>query len=108
MSAMPTTEDMPEVPRPRKAYDNAEFLHSPAARSLRILAEYLHPATQFRLEDVQHTIIFFGSARIRSPQQFQYEVEALQLHIERSIGAEQQRAKERLTRLLQQAELCQY
>ncbi len=105
---MHTTEDMPEIPRPRKAYDNVEFLHSPAARSLRILAEYLHPATQFRLEDVQHTIIFFGSARIRSPQQFQYEVEALQLHIERSIGAEQQRAKERLARLLQQAELCQY
>lgn len=105
---MPTTEDLPEIPRPRKAYDNVEFLHSTAARSLRILAEYLHPATQFRLEDVQHTIIFFGSARIRSPQQFQYEVEALQLHMERSIGAEQQRAKERLARLLRQAELCRY
>jgi uncharacterized protein (TIGR00730 family) len=105
---MPTTRDMPEFQRPRKAYDNEEFLHSPAARSLRILAEYLHPATQFRLEDVHHTIIFFGSSRIRSPQQFQYEVEALQLHIERSTGAEQERAKERLQRLLQQAELCQY
>ncbi|MDW8074448.1 MAG: LOG family protein [Bacteroidota bacterium] len=102
------TEDLPEVPRAKKAYDNADFLHSPSARSIRILAEYLYPATQFRLENVQNTIIFFGSSRIRSPQQFQYELEALQLHIERTIGAERQRAEQRRLSLLQQAELCQY
>ncbi|MCX7930718.1 MAG: TIGR00730 family Rossman fold protein [Chlorobi bacterium] len=102
------TEDMPELHRASKAYDNKEFMHSPAARSLRILAEYLQPATQFRLERIYNTIIFFGSARVRSPQQLQYEIEALQLHIERSTGAEQERTIAKLEQLRRQAELCQY
>ncbi|MCX8051582.1 MAG: LOG family protein [Chlorobi bacterium] len=102
------TEDMPDLPRAIKAYDNPDFLHSPPARTLRILAEYLYPATQFRLENVHHTIIFFGSSRVRSPQQLQYELEATRLHIERSTGAERQRAEQRHDDLLRQAELCQY
>lgn len=108
MLAMHQTEDMPQLNRAPKAYDNPDFLHSPAARSLRILAEYLHPATQFRLENIQNTIIFFGSARVRSPQQLQYEIESVQLHIQRSTGAERQRAIERLQQLQAQGELSQY
>lgn len=105
---MHRTEDLPELNRAPKAYDNPDFLHSPAARSIRILAEYLHPATQFRLEGVQNTIIFFGSARIRSPQQLQYEIEALQRHHDRVTGAERERTAERLDQLRAQSELCQY
>jgi uncharacterized protein (TIGR00730 family) len=102
------TEDMPQPSRAPKAYDNPDFIHSPAARSIRILAEYLHPATQFRLEGIQNTIIFFGSARIRSPQQLQYEIEALQLHAERSTGQERRTALERLEQLRRQGELSVY
>lgn len=105
---MHTTADRPEVTRALKAYDNPDFLHSPAARSLRILAEYLHPATQFRLEGVHHTIIFFGSARIRSPQQFQFELEALQGRLEHSTSAERHHVQQRLEQLLRQKDLCQY
>lgn len=47
--------------------ENEEFLSSPAARPLRILGEYLHPATIFRDERVTDTITFFGSARIKPP-----------------------------------------
>lgn len=101
-------EDLPDIPRARKAYDNTDFLHSPPARTLRILAEYIYPATQFRLENIQHTIIFFGSSRVRSPQQLQYELEALQLHVERTTGEERQRAVQRREQLLRHAELCQY
>ncbi|HVT34490.1 MAG TPA: LOG family protein [Nevskiaceae bacterium] len=47
-----------------KAYRNAEFLSSEDARSIRILAEYLEPASRFRRKNIRKAIIFFGSARI--------------------------------------------
>lgn len=46
---------------------NDEFLQSPPARPLRILGEYLYPATIFRDERVTDTITFFGSARLKPP-----------------------------------------
>lgn len=46
------------------AYKNETFLKSPAARSLRMLSEYLDPLTHFRMEKIQDTVVFFGSARI--------------------------------------------
>jgi len=46
------------------AYRNEAFLDSPDARPLRILSEYLEPLSHFREENVQDTIVFFGSARI--------------------------------------------
>ena len=46
------------------AYKNEAFLDSPAARSLRILSEYLEPLDHFRRENIRDTIVFFGSARI--------------------------------------------
>ncbi len=46
------------------AYKNEDFLDSPAARSLRILSEYLEPLDHFRREQIRDTIVFFGSARI--------------------------------------------
>lgn len=45
-------------------YEDPEFLDSPAARPLRILAEYLAPLETFRRERVYDTVVFFGSARI--------------------------------------------
>ena len=51
---------------PPKAYKNLEFLNSPAARHLRILAEYEEPRQRFLRQGVKNTIVFFGSARIRS------------------------------------------
>ncbi len=47
------------------AYLNQEFLNSPDARALRILAEYLEPLGHFRREKVRDTVVFFGSARLR-------------------------------------------
>lgn len=52
-----------------KAYNNLEFLNSPDARVIRILAEYLEPARRFRQLRVQDTIVFFGSARIKSSEE---------------------------------------
>jgi uncharacterized protein (TIGR00730 family) len=46
------------------AYKNARFMQSDEARPLRIVAEYLAPLEAFRREQIQDTIVFFGSARI--------------------------------------------
>src|SRR6185503_6428782 len=64
-----------------KAYNNLEFLNSPDARLLRILAEYLEPARRFRQYRIQDTIVFFGSARIKSREVATAEVEQLKAKI---------------------------
>jgi len=48
------------------AYQNEPFLNSPDGRILRILAEYSEPLSRFRREQIQDTVVFFGSARIHS------------------------------------------
>ena len=50
--------------RAPKAYRNEDFLASPDARALRILAEYLEPMERFEHYDIRDTVLFFGSARL--------------------------------------------
>ena len=47
------------------AYQNETFLNSPDGRILRILAEYQEPLARFRREQIQDTVVFFGSARFK-------------------------------------------
>src|SRR6516162_8059558 len=49
-----------------KAYEDTGFLSSKDARALRILAEYLEPKSRFDHHKVDDTIVFMGSARIKS------------------------------------------
>ena len=53
----------------RLPFLNTEFLHSPAARTIRILSEYLEAAERLRRARIRDTIVFFGSARSPSPEQ---------------------------------------
>jgi uncharacterized protein (TIGR00730 family) len=48
------------------AYENEQFLSSPDGRILRILSEYVEPLARFRREQIQDTVVFFGSARFHS------------------------------------------
>ena len=48
------------------AYQNEPFLNSPDGRLLRILSEYSEPLSRFRREQIQDTVVFFGSARFDS------------------------------------------
>ncbi len=106
---MNPNEELPErLQRAPKAYDNREFLHSPRARILRMLAEYQHPDMHLRSNDIHSTIIFFGSARIKSKEQHHQEAEALRLHIENSIGEEQLRTQKKLDRLVAHQEMSEY
>lgn len=47
-----------------KAFDNADFLHSREARTIRIISEYIEPEKRFNEYNIQHTVVFFGSARL--------------------------------------------
>src|SRR5208337_3364566 len=53
------------VKMPLVAYQNHRFLESGDARTLRILSEYLEPQARARRAGIRHTVVFFGSARIR-------------------------------------------
>ena len=50
--------------RPPLAFEDADFLQSPEARSVRMLSEYLKPLRVFRKHKIHDTVAFFGSARI--------------------------------------------
>jgi uncharacterized protein (TIGR00730 family) len=68
--SLPNPPNSPPLP-----YLNPEFLKSPDARVLRILSEYIEPATRLRRHRVRDTIVFFGSARSVSPEQAAAELE---------------------------------
>jgi uncharacterized protein (TIGR00730 family) len=67
------------------AYLDREFLDSEEARPLRILAEYLEPLGRFKAQNIQDTVVFFGSARIHSRE---HAEEALARLMQRLVGAE--------------------
>ena len=48
------------------AYLSRGFLESEEGRPMRILSEYLEPLRRFRREQIQDTVVFFGSARVSS------------------------------------------
>jgi len=60
------------------AYENEKFLSSPDGRFLRILAEYSEPLTRFRREQIQDTVVFFGSARFNSHAAAQQDLSKVQ------------------------------
>ena len=49
-------------------YYNEEFIGSPDARSVRLLSEYYGPLQRFKRNKIQDTIVFFGSARLKSQE----------------------------------------
>jgi uncharacterized protein (TIGR00730 family) len=64
--------------RPVKAYQNQDFLKGPDARPLRILSEFLDPMQKFRREGVRDTVVFFGSARLKSKKDCLKQIKTLQ------------------------------
>jgi uncharacterized protein (TIGR00730 family) len=60
------------------AYENPAFLNSPDGRLIRILAEYAEPLARFRREQIQDTVVFFGSARFRGREEADHALELLE------------------------------
>ena len=55
-------------------WQDKDFLNSPAARTIRILSEYLEPADRLRRQNIRDTIVFFGSARSLAPEMAQKQL----------------------------------
>jgi uncharacterized protein (TIGR00730 family) len=59
------------------AYHDLDFLSSSEARPIRIMAEYLEPLKRFRTQNIQDTVVFFGSARTLSREGAERELTRL-------------------------------
>ncbi len=60
------------------AYENSNFLNSADGRPIRIISEYLEPLARFRREQIQDTVVFFGSARFRGREEADHALELLE------------------------------
>ncbi len=60
-----------------KAYENLEFLKSPSARVLRIMSEFVEPQARFKKNNIQDTVVFFGSARLMPKNDAQKQLDAI-------------------------------
>jgi uncharacterized protein (TIGR00730 family) len=60
------------------AYENPAFLNSADGRLIRIVSEYLEPLSRFRREQIQDTVVFFGSARFRGREEADHALELLE------------------------------
>src|SRR5437016_9175973 len=74
---------------------NTEFLKSSAARTIRILAEYLEPAERLRRAHIRDTIVFFGSARSPSPEEAAQQLAKVHEQIERASATSSEHADAR-------------
>src|SRR6185503_15672801 len=86
------------------AYRDNEFLESEEARPLRILAEYLEPLRRFKAQNIQDTVVFFGSARIHSREHAEQALASL----ERRFGSRGETVNEHLSRGRKAVEWSKY
>jgi hypothetical protein len=70
------------------AYLDQAFLEGNDARPLRILAEYLEPLQRFQAQNIQDTVVFFGSARIHSRAHAEQALDRLERRFSSRAGAE--------------------
>jgi len=60
------------------AFENSAFLNSADGRPIRIISEYLEPLARFRREQIQDTVVFFGSARFTGREEADHALELLE------------------------------
>ena len=84
-----------------KAYKNLDFLNSSAARHIRILCEYEEPRSRFKSMGVQDTIVFFGSARARPPEQAAADLSSAQRELALAHQDEERRRLEHQLKVAQ-------
>lgn len=84
---------------PIKAYKNLDFLNSDPARNIRVLCEMTEPGLRFAEQNVEDTIVLFGSARTKPIVVAEKELAAIKDTIKdpENLTAEEKRS-------LQQAE----
>ncbi len=76
-AAIPGNGAPPPLARAPLAYENSAFVNSADGRLMRIVSEYLEPLARFRHEQIQDTVVFFGSARFRGREEADHALELL-------------------------------
>ncbi|HEX4032654.1 MAG TPA: TIGR00730 family Rossman fold protein [Terracidiphilus sp.] len=76
-AVIPAGEAPPPLVAAPLAYENPAFLNSADGRLIRIVSEYLEPLARFRHEQIQDTVVFFGSARFRGRDEADHALELL-------------------------------
>src|SRR6266536_2733533 len=79
------------------AYENDRFLKSPDGRILRVLSEYAEPLSRFRREQIQDTVVFFGSARCSSREDTQKQLAEVERNSQ-NLSPERQSAERKRAR----------
>ena len=87
-----------------KAYKNLPFLNSPDARIIRMMSEYVEPLSRFRRYKVADTLVFFGSARIRSSDAVKKDIE----NVKRLSPQALKKNPARLTQLEGELDMARY
>jgi uncharacterized protein (TIGR00730 family) len=75
---IPAAASPPRLDPAPLAYENPTFLNSADGRLIRIVAEFMEPLSRFRREQIQDTVVFFGSARFRGKEEADHELELLE------------------------------
>ncbi len=78
VASLPENGAPPHLEAAPLAYENGNFLNSADGRLIRIVAEYMEPLARFRREQVQDTVVFFGSARFRGRDEADHALELLE------------------------------
>jgi uncharacterized protein (TIGR00730 family) len=89
------------------AYRNEPFLNSPDGRILRILSEYQEPLARFRREQIQDTVVFFGSARFQGSDAAKKNLSAVEQGGSQSTEPQPEKEKD-LKRALAGIDMARY
>src|SRR5580658_1148181 len=78
VATIPGNAGPPPLDAAPLAYENPAFLNSAEGRPIRIISEYLEPLARFRREQIQDTVVFFGSARFHGREEADHALELLE------------------------------
>ena len=97
-----------KLSKAEKAYKNMNFINSCDARVIRILAELLEPMQRFRNQKINDTIVFFGSARTKSPLDAKEYLEKIKKRIASSKDKSSEELKNELKIAQKQVFISRY
>lgn len=98
--------DGEEVVKPVKAYKNHQFLNGPQAKTIRVMSEMMETETRMAGSGVNKTILFFGSARSKSPEE--HAAAVAKWHAVLGDRTSEDSAKARATRELSRLEATKW
>ncbi len=97
-----------KLTKAEKAYKNMDFINSGDARVIRILAELLEPMHRFREQKIYDTIVFFGSARTKSPVEAKKYLKMVKARIAKSTNKDDKKLQDELKIAQNQIVLSRY